>query len=253
MGESNPAESEPAREAKFFDALAIKQGEFNPFHQRGWQTLRRAFGKMVHIHAPLELLDIGCGTGQSRQIYVDSARRYIGIDLSLESLVRARKEFPHNPWLAADASRLPFEANQFDVVAFSSVLHHITDYRQPLREAMRVLKPAGQVFAFDPNLLHPAMALFRHPRSPLYRSAGVSPNERPLLPQALREAFASAEFVEIQQIARANIPYRAVAPRLLNAMLSLYNLGDWMMDKLGIGRWFGSFIITVGRKRPSTS
>jgi SAM-dependent methyltransferase len=239
---------ESKREAAFFDSLTDAHGEFNPFERRGWTTLRRQFEKMIRRDGPVDLLDVGCGTGQSRQIYIDSVGRYLGADLSYQSVRRARSQFPGNLWMVADAGVLPMVDDSLDVVAFSSVLHHVPDYRRPLIEAMRVLKGGGQVFAFDPNLLHPAMALFRHPRSPLYRPAGVSPNERPLLPRALRKAFALAGFVEIQQHGQANIPYRAVAPRLLNAMLALYNAGDWLMEMVGLGRWFGSFVITAGRK-----
>jgi SAM-dependent methyltransferase len=236
-----------ARERDFFDRLVRDRGEFNPFADRGWRTLARRFERWVVRGRPLDVLDVGCGTGMSRQLYASHARRYVGVDLSAEAIATAADRFPWDDWLVADARALPFTAGSFDVVAFSSVLHHIPEFPAALREARRVLRPGGRAFAFDPNLLHPAMALFRHPSSPLYSPEGVSPNERPLLPRVLREAFAAAGFVRLRQRGQSDIPYRQVAPRLLNAALAAYNAADWAWERVGLGRWFGTFVVTSGR------
>jgi len=196
----------------------------------------------------MRILDVGCGTGRSRQIYLDRSSRYVGLDLSLGSLLLARARFEDARWMQADACRLPFRAGAFDVVAFSSVLHHLGDRRAALAGALRVLRPGGWVFAFDPNLLHPAMLLFRHPRSPLYSSEGVSPDEQPLLPSALRRDFHETGFAEIRQRCQSGIPYRAVAPKGLDALLPLYNRADWLWEKVGLGRWLGTFVVTWARK-----
>jgi ubiquinone/menaquinone biosynthesis C-methylase UbiE len=235
-------------EGRYFDHLVRERGEFDPFAPRGWRTIARRFAEMVPADRLFSLLDIGCGTGQSRQVYADRTAGYVGIDLSFEALAAARRKFSAVDWGQADACRLPFADSSFDAVAFSSVLHHIPDFRPALSEALRVLTPGGRVFAFDPNLLHPAMALLRWPKSPFYLSEGVSPNEAPLLPAALRRAFNAAGFVEIRQRCQSDIPYRQVAPRLINACLSLYNAADWVFERIGLGRWFGTFILTVGRK-----
>jgi len=244
-------ESTLRREKACFDSMIARDGDFNPFADRGWATLARCFAEMVPLSAPLRVLDVGCGTGHSRQLYVPRSSLYIGLDLSLEAVRRSSDRFSSSWWLCADASRIPFAKDAFDVVAFSSVLHHIHDFEEATREAWRVLRPGGYVFAFDPNLLHPAMALFRHPRSPLYSSRGVSPNERPLLPRRLAAALRGSDFVNVQQRCQADIPYRAVKPRLLNLFLGLYNTGDRLLEISGLGRWFGSFVVTAGRKPSS--
>lgn len=225
-----------------------ERGEFDPFAPRGWQTIARRFADMVSAGGLSRLLDIGCGTGQSLQIYEGRSAGYVGIDLSFEALLAARRKYPTRRWCQADACRLPFVDSSFDTVAFSSVLHHIPDFRPALLEARRVLSPGGRVFAFDPNLLHPAMALLRWPKSPFYLSEGVSPNEAPLLPAVLRRAFDAAGFVQIRQRCQSDIPYRRVAPRVINACLALYNVVDRIFERIGLGRWFGTFVLTVGRK-----
>lgn len=236
------------RESAYFDSLIEEEGDFDPFAERGWETLARRFREMVPLAGPVRLLDVGCGTAQSRRLYIARCRRYVGIDLSRSALGKASSRFPGSTWLRGDAARLPFADGQLDVVTFSSVLHHIEDLALPVREALRVLRPGGYAFAFDPNLFHPAMALFRHPRSLMYTSKGVSPNERPLAPKQLRRAFLAAGFEGIRQRCQADIPYRAVTPKLLNAVLGVYNSCDRLMEFCGLGRWFGTFVITVGRK-----
>jgi SAM-dependent methyltransferase len=235
------------REGRYFDDLVEERGDFNPFADRGWETLARRFAAAVPGDG-FRVLDVGCGTGQSQRIYRDRSARYAGIDLSLGALRRARGRAVTAWWLQADALRLPFRAGAFDVVAFSSVLHHVSDRPAALAEALRVLRPGGWAFAFDPNLLHPAMLLFRHPRSPLYNPQGVSPDEQPLHPRVLRADFAAAGFTALGQRSQSDLPYRTVAPKTLDALLPLYNGADWLWEKIGLGQWFGTFVVTWARK-----
>ena len=237
----------PPREGDFFDRLVDEAGDFNPFADGAWRTLARRFSAALGPDTGLQLLDVGCGTGQSRRIYAEHCRSYLGVDLSLGALRLASARFAGG-WLQADAQRLPVADGSLDVVAFSSVLHHVPDRRTALAEALRVLRPGGRAFAFDPNLLHPAMALFRHPKSPLYRAEGVSPHERPLLPSALRRDFLAAGFADVRQRSQSALPYRAVAPRGLDALLPVYNRLDWLWEKVGLGRYFGSFVLTWARR-----
>jgi ubiquinone/menaquinone biosynthesis C-methylase UbiE len=235
-------------EREFFDRYVADHGAFNPFQTRGWETLARRFREMAAPAPTDRLLDIGCGTGLSRSVYAGAVGSYLGVDLSPAAIEAARSEYPNDEWQVADACRLPFEDESFDVVAFSSVLHHIPDFPRAVGEARRVLRPGGAAYAFDPNLLHPAMALFRHPNSPAYIADGVSPNERPLLPTVLATAFRRAGFRRVRQRGQSDIPYRYVAPKLLNAALTAYNVCDWAWEHVGLGRWFGTFVITCGRK-----
>ena len=234
-------------EGRYFDRLVEEGGDFNPFTDHGWATLARRFAAAVPGNS-LRVLDVGCGTGRSRSIYRQRARHYAGIDLSLGALRLARRREADAEWLQADALRLPFRDASWDVVAFSSVLHHVPGRRAALAEALRVLRPGGWAFAFDPNLLHPAMFLFRNPRSPLYNPEGVSPDEQPLLPRVLREDFRETGFAAIGQRCQSDLPYRAVAPKGMDALLPLYNRADWLWEKVGLGRWFGTFVVTWGRK-----
>ncbi|NKQ57532.1 class I SAM-dependent methyltransferase [Amycolatopsis sp. K13G38] len=52
----------------------------------------------------------------------------------------------------ADAERIPYPDNSFDLVVGHAVLHHIPDVPAAMREVLRVLKPGGRfVFAGEPT------------------------------------------------------------------------------------------------------
>ncbi len=52
----------------------------------------------------------------------------------------------------ADAERIPYDDNTFDVVVGHAVIHHIPDVEQAFREMLRVLKPGGRfVIAGEPT------------------------------------------------------------------------------------------------------
>jgi SAM-dependent methyltransferase len=237
------------QDGQYFDALVRHEGDFNPFTDRGWLTLAHRFDVVAPASRAMRVVDVGCGTGRSRQVYASRVGWYLGVDLSREAVSLARRRDAATSFLQADALHLPLRDASMEAVAFSSVLHHLDDRPRALVEAARVLGPGGLVFAFDPNLHHPAMLLFRHPSSPLYRTEGVSPGERPLAPATLRRDFAAAGFERIGQRCVSDIPYRHVAVGTLNALLPIYNRVDWLWEKSGLGRWFGSFVVTWGWKR----
>ena len=238
-----PTSSRPESDRDYFDRLVAERGDFNPFSDAGWERLAARFREIAR--EPVErLLDVGCGTGQSRRVYAGRARRYAGVDLSFAALRAGRRANAHLAFVQADALVLPLPDASCDAVAFSSVLHHLPDRSRALAEAYRVLRPGGLVFAFDPNVLHPGMALFRHPASPLYRSEGVSPQERPLAPGRLRREFVAAGFGDAAQRCQSAISYRYVAPAGLARALPLYNAVDRLWEASGLGRRFGTFVLT---------
>jgi ubiquinone/menaquinone biosynthesis C-methylase UbiE len=103
-------------------------------------------------------LELGCGTG-----FFTLNLKLAGVideghvtDLS-PGMVEVAKRNAHNLGFevegrVADAERLPYDDDTFDIVIGHAVLHHIPDLDQSMREILRVLKPGDRfVFAGEPT------------------------------------------------------------------------------------------------------
>jgi SAM-dependent methyltransferase len=104
------------------------------------------------------VLDIGCGTGtQAIATWrrVQPGGTVTGIDISRNMLAAARRKAScvqaEIDFREADATRLPFESDRFDVVTITTVMHMIPNDRQLLclREAARVLRRGGRLLVID--------------------------------------------------------------------------------------------------------
>lgn len=119
---------------------------------------------LVREYVSLEdqaLLDVGCGLG----MYMRAFRRFspfvYGVDVDGEKLVQASQDLPNLG--QAVAERLPYADGTFDAVLSHEVIEHVTDDRQALADAVRVLRapdpgegrPGGRLVIFAPNRLYP--------------------------------------------------------------------------------------------------
>lgn len=89
------------------------------------------------------LLEIGCGSGYYSEILttlLPGDVRYTGIDYSEAMIARAREHYPAVAFEVADATKLPYAEQAFDI-AFNGVsLMHVIDYHAAIREAARVAR-----------------------------------------------------------------------------------------------------------------
>ena len=110
---------------------------------------------------PLEILDVGTGTAL---IPIELCRRNVcchirAIDLAGEMLKVAAGNVERASLAEcirlerADAKRLPYSNGEFDAVISNSIVHHIAEPTQVVREMLRVLRPGGLLFVRD--LLRP--------------------------------------------------------------------------------------------------
>jgi len=95
--------------------------------------------------------DIAGGSGWYASRIVRAARvTVVGLDIS-RSMIDQRAEDPLlTENLVGDMEALPFDDASFDAALFVGALHHVPDPLPALREAFRVVRPGGRLFAAEP-------------------------------------------------------------------------------------------------------
>lgn len=112
--------------------------------------------KMLHLvdfADGQKYLDVGCGNGVA-PIYL--AEKYglevTGIDVDPDQIRVAQERSKHLTnlrFMTIDAGKLPFQDDEFHIVATHSVTHHIPNWEDALVEMIRVLKPNGYFLYSD--------------------------------------------------------------------------------------------------------
>ncbi|HCU07001.1 MAG TPA: class I SAM-dependent methyltransferase [Holosporales bacterium] len=103
-----------------------------------------------------KILDIGSGYGSfvfeaihhgydAYGIEIESFEHEISKERAVEELIDPKR------FAQGSALSLPYPDESFDMVSFWNVLEHISDYKQAIREAKRVLKTKGKIFIIAPN------------------------------------------------------------------------------------------------------
>ena len=108
------------------------------------------------------VLDVGSGLGGKAAYYAEEgAGSVTAIDLRAYSAgaslaLASRRELASRirP-LVADAARMPFAGDNFDVIVSINVLEHVKDVRSTLAECKRVLHPDGLIFLYYPPFYSP--------------------------------------------------------------------------------------------------
>ncbi len=102
-----------------------------------------------NISGRKKILDIGCGNG--RNLLPFSGHELYGIDFS-ENMISVAEKFckKHNVKVnlrVADAKKLPFDDDYFDIVLMLNMFHHFPRSKQEkvLSEVRRVMKPGALV------------------------------------------------------------------------------------------------------------
>lgn len=113
---------------------------------------------MIRQHVPLEgsrILDVGCGIGTYLEKFRALTAEPFGVDVDAEKLGRALHGKGLHTLALSVSESLPFPNATFDAVLLHEVIEHVSDDRQTIREAHRVVKSGGVVLVFAPNRLYP--------------------------------------------------------------------------------------------------
>ena len=125
------------------------------FHTRGRQaTLELA--ELGSISEDCRVLDVGCGIGGSARFLAQKFSCHVtGIDLTTD-YVQAADRLTHLTGLenrctfvSGDATRLPFNDSDFDIVWTEHAQMNISNKSAFYKEIARVLKPSGRFLFYD--------------------------------------------------------------------------------------------------------
>jgi ubiquinone/menaquinone biosynthesis C-methylase UbiE len=111
------------------------------------------------------LLEVGCGMGTDLLQFARGGADCAGIDLTPRSIELSRLHFTlyhlRARFLLADAERLPFDDESFDVVYSNGVLHHTPGTAEAISEIHRVLRPGGlaKVMLYHRDSFHYRVAI----------------------------------------------------------------------------------------------
>jgi ubiquinone/menaquinone biosynthesis C-methylase UbiE len=110
---------------------------------------KRSLSALSHF-PPRDVLLLGVGTGLDLP-HLPDQHRYVGLDLTAAMLLRARPRAANLQFipLRGDVQRLPFGDASFDVAVLHLILAVVPAPTLCLAEAVRVLKPGGQLLIFD--------------------------------------------------------------------------------------------------------
>lgn len=116
-----------------------------------WDSLK--FGILgAHILLRGRFLDIGCGLGHFCRFMKarNSELETYGIDFSPKAIELAEKIDPKIDFRVADAMKIPFPDNFFDVVSALEIIEHLENPDEAIKEWKRVLKPKKKLFITTP-------------------------------------------------------------------------------------------------------
>jgi ubiquinone/menaquinone biosynthesis C-methylase UbiE len=114
----------------------------------------RCLDKLGHeFRGDESVLDAGCGDGGVARLLRDQVRSVTAVDV--EPFADWRDE-PGLTFLVADAEKLPFEDEVFDVVHSKDSLHHMRSPELALSEYRRVLKRGAVALITEANRYNPA-------------------------------------------------------------------------------------------------
>ena len=153
-------EKDPREVAGMFDGVARRYDLTNDVLSLGQDRIWRvATRKAVGARPGERVLDLAAGTGTSSEEYADAGIDVVPCDFSTGMMEVGKRRRPDLPFIAGDATALPFADETFDAVTISFGLRNVADTDRALREMLRVTRPGGRLVVCE--FSRPTWAPFR--------------------------------------------------------------------------------------------
>lgn len=147
---------------KHFDSTAksYNQSGDGQFTERMYESLLTEIRK----NKTGTLLDVGCGNGNILVPLANSGLTLYGIDLSDAMIEEAAKRLNNRAKLhTANAEKLPFENEMFDILVCNASFHHYPKPETVLDEMNRVMKSNSLLYigeSYIPTIMRKIMNMF---------------------------------------------------------------------------------------------
>lgn len=133
------------------DYSSFLESDYSRHRQELYRERLDAFSPMFDDGAGRTLLDFGCGTGLFLDVAAERGFDVHGVDLAPDSVERARQRFGVER-VGTDLSDLgPSTPDRFDVVTLWSVLAHIAEPWDQIRELYELVAPGGRLLIHTVN------------------------------------------------------------------------------------------------------
>jgi demethylmenaquinone methyltransferase/2-methoxy-6-polyprenyl-1,4-benzoquinol methylase len=153
-------EKKPAEVASMFDGIAQRYDLTNDLISLGQdRRWRRATVDAVAASPGEKVLDLAAGTGTSSEPFAHDGAVVVPSDFSLGMLRVGKSRREDLPFVAGDATRLPFADAAFDAVTISFGLRNLVDPAAGLAEMLRVTRPGGRLVVCE--FSHPTWSPWR--------------------------------------------------------------------------------------------
>ncbi|QIM19926.1 demethylmenaquinone methyltransferase [Phycicoccus sp. HDW14] len=201
-------EKDPRDVAAMFDDVATRYDVTNDVLSLGQDRLwRRAVVAACDAQPGQRVLDIAAGTGTSSEPFADSGVDVVPADFSLGMLRVGHRRRSDLGFTAADAMRLPFADDSFDVVTMSFGLRNVADPSTALREFLRVTRPGGRLVVCE----------FSTPTNGAFRTVYTNYLMRALPPVARKVSSNPESYVYLAESIRAWPDQRGLARQVAEA------------------------------------
>lgn len=196
----------------------------------------------IDWHGGGRVLELGGGAGVLSRHLSEAANTWcVCLDISAQMLTHANVAK-----VQSDALQLPFRDDSFSLIIAAALFHHLPGKETALLgECRRVLTAGGRVVGYDPNGHSLQNRLFMT-SGPL-RLTRFSPDERPIMPESLGEAAATAGLRGYRYQSFSFRYERVTAFELAQR----YVLNP--MSKLGLARFLDRWFFWEARKPGATA